>query len=100
VISLLKRAFGLDRCTWKGPARFISYVRLGVLPANLLTSRDTDWPDSLSVTTTSSRADDSVSPGVAPLRPSVPQDAPARRNIVTQRRAQTARKRPHNRVHA
>lgn len=37
VISLLKRAFGLDRCTWKGQAGFVSYVRLGVLTANLLT---------------------------------------------------------------
>lgn len=37
VISLLKRAFGLDRCTWKGATGFVSYVRLGVLTANLLT---------------------------------------------------------------
>ena len=37
VISLLKRAFGLDRCTWKGATAFVSYVRLGVLTANLLT---------------------------------------------------------------
>ena len=37
VISLLKRAFGLDRCTWKGATGFVAYVRLGVLAANLLT---------------------------------------------------------------
>ena len=37
VISLLKRAFGLDRCTWKGATGFHAYVRLGVLAANLLT---------------------------------------------------------------
>lgn len=37
VISFLKRAFGLDRCTWKGQAGFVSYVRMGVLTANLLT---------------------------------------------------------------
>lgn len=37
VISLLKRAFGLDRCTWKGAPGFVAYVRLGVLTANLLT---------------------------------------------------------------
>ncbi len=37
VISLLKRAFGLDRCVWKGAVSFVSYVRLGVLAANLLT---------------------------------------------------------------
>lgn len=37
VISLLKRAFGLDRCTWKGATGFVAYVRLGVLTANLLT---------------------------------------------------------------
>lgn len=36
VISLLKRAFGLDRCTWKGATGFVAYVRLGVLTANLL----------------------------------------------------------------
>lgn len=36
VISLLKRAFGLDRCTWKGDTGFVAYVRLGVLTANLL----------------------------------------------------------------
>jgi IS5 family transposase len=36
VISLLKRAFGLDRCTWKGATGFVSYVRMGVLTANLL----------------------------------------------------------------
>jgi IS5 family transposase len=37
VISLLKRAFGLDRCVWKGATGFVAYVRLGVLTANLLT---------------------------------------------------------------
>lgn len=37
VISLLKRAFGLDRCVWKGAPSFVAYVRLGVLAANLLT---------------------------------------------------------------
>jgi IS5 family transposase len=37
VISFLKRAFGLDRCTWKGATGFVAYVRLGVLTANLLT---------------------------------------------------------------
>jgi transposase, IS5 family len=36
-ISLLKRAFGLARCVWKGAAGFVAYVRLGVLTANLLT---------------------------------------------------------------
>jgi IS5 family transposase len=36
VISLLKRAFGLDRCTWKGAMGFVAYVRMGVLTANLL----------------------------------------------------------------
>ncbi len=37
VISFLKRAFGLERCAWKGDTGFVSYVRLGVLTANLLT---------------------------------------------------------------
>jgi hypothetical protein len=32
----VKRAFGLDRCTWKGDTGFVAYVRLGVLTANLL----------------------------------------------------------------
>jgi IS5 family transposase len=36
-ISFLKRAFGLDRCIWKGACGFVAYVRLGVLTANLLT---------------------------------------------------------------
>ena len=36
IISLLKRAFGLDRCIWKGASGFVAYVRLGVLTANLL----------------------------------------------------------------
>lgn len=35
VVSCLKRAFGLDRCTWKGWARFQSYVWSAVLAANL-----------------------------------------------------------------
>ena len=37
VISFLKRAFGLDRCIWKSAGGFVSYVRMGVLTANLLT---------------------------------------------------------------
>jgi IS5 family transposase len=37
VISFLKRAFGLDRCTWRGELSFGSYVWSGVLAANLLT---------------------------------------------------------------
>jgi IS5 family transposase len=37
VISFLKRAFGLDRCTWRGELSFRSYVWGGVLAANLLT---------------------------------------------------------------
>ena len=37
VISFLKRAFGLDRCTWRGELSFRSYVWSGVLTANLLT---------------------------------------------------------------
>lgn len=37
VISFLKRAFGLDRCTWRGEFSFRSYVWSGVLAANLLT---------------------------------------------------------------
>lgn len=37
VISFLKRAFGLDRATWRGELSFRSYVRSGVLAANLLT---------------------------------------------------------------
>lgn len=36
-ISFLKRAFGLDRATWRGELSFRSYVRSGVLAANLLT---------------------------------------------------------------
>ena len=35
-ISLLKRVFGLARCTWKGAAGFHAYVRTAVLAANLL----------------------------------------------------------------
>lgn len=35
VISFLKRAFGLDRCTWKGWSRFQSYVWSAVFSANL-----------------------------------------------------------------
>jgi IS5 family transposase len=37
MISFLKRAFGLCRCTWRGELSFRSYVRSGVLAANLLT---------------------------------------------------------------
>ena len=37
MISFLKRAFGLDRCTWRGDLSFQSYVWSGVLAANLLT---------------------------------------------------------------
>ena len=37
MISFLKRAFGLDRCTWRGEHSFQSYVWSGVLAANLLT---------------------------------------------------------------
>lgn len=37
MISYLKRAFGLDRCTWKGHLSFGSYVWGSVLSANLLT---------------------------------------------------------------
>lgn len=37
VISFLKRAFGLDRCTWRGELSFRSYVWSGILAANLLT---------------------------------------------------------------
>jgi len=37
LISFLKRAFGLDRCTWRGVESFESYVQASVLTANLLT---------------------------------------------------------------
>jgi transposase, IS5 family len=37
MISYLKRAFGLDRCTWKGHISFGSYVWASVVSANLLT---------------------------------------------------------------
>lgn len=37
LISFLKRAFGLDRCTWRGAESFQSYVQASVLAANLLT---------------------------------------------------------------
>jgi transposase, IS5 family len=37
VISFLKRAFGLDRCTWRGELSFRSYVWSGLVAANLLT---------------------------------------------------------------
>jgi hypothetical protein len=37
VISFLKRAFGLDRRTWRGEFSFRSYLWSGVLAANLLT---------------------------------------------------------------
>jgi IS5 family transposase len=36
VISFLKRVFGLDRCTWRGAASFVSYVGASVVSANLL----------------------------------------------------------------
>jgi IS5 family transposase len=36
-ISWLKRAFGLDRCLWKGHASFESYVWASIVSANLLT---------------------------------------------------------------
>ena len=36
MISFLKRAFGMDRCTWKGLASFGSYVMASVVTANLL----------------------------------------------------------------
>jgi len=37
LISCLKRAFGLDRCTWRGAESFKSYVHASVLAANFLT---------------------------------------------------------------
>jgi transposase, IS5 family len=37
MISYLKRAFGLDRCTWKGELSFGSYVWASVVSANFLT---------------------------------------------------------------
>jgi IS5 family transposase len=37
LISFLKRAFGLDRCTWRGSESFASYVLSSVIAANLLT---------------------------------------------------------------
>jgi transposase, IS5 family len=37
MISYLKRAFGLDRCTWKGSVSFGSYVWASIVSANLLT---------------------------------------------------------------
>jgi len=37
MISFLKRAFGLDRCTWRGAESFATYVQASVLTANLLT---------------------------------------------------------------
>jgi len=37
MISFLKRAFGLRRCTWRGEQSFASYVQASVLTANLLT---------------------------------------------------------------
>jgi IS5 family transposase len=36
VISWLKRSFGLKRCVWKSAKSFVTYVRLGVLTANLM----------------------------------------------------------------
>ena len=35
-ISMLKRVFGADRCTWKGWEHFKQYVHLSVLSFNLL----------------------------------------------------------------
>lgn len=35
IVSFLKRAFGLDRCTWKGWAHFRSYVWSAVFSANM-----------------------------------------------------------------
>ena len=37
LISFLKRALGLDRCTWKGAPSFASYVMASVVAGNLLT---------------------------------------------------------------
>lgn len=37
LISFLKRAMGMDRCTWKGEDSFASYVMAAVLTGNLLT---------------------------------------------------------------
>ncbi len=37
LISFLKRAFGLDRCTWRGAESFASYVLSSVIAANVLT---------------------------------------------------------------
>lgn len=37
VISWLKRSLGFDRCTWKGPTAFDSYIWLSVVGANLRT---------------------------------------------------------------
>ena len=37
MISFLKRAFGLRRCTWRGELSFAAYVQASVLTANLLT---------------------------------------------------------------
>ncbi len=37
LISFLKRAFGLDRCSWRGSESFASYVLSSVIAANLLT---------------------------------------------------------------
>jgi len=37
LISFLKRALGLDRCTWKGAESFASYVMASVIAGNLLT---------------------------------------------------------------
>ena len=35
-ISMLKRVFGADRCTWKGWDHFCQYVQLSVVSFNLL----------------------------------------------------------------
>ena len=36
-ISFLKRCFGLERCTWRGPHGFARYVGASIVAANLLT---------------------------------------------------------------
>jgi IS5 family transposase len=36
IISFLKRAFGLDRCTWKSLPSFKSYIWSSILTSNLL----------------------------------------------------------------
>lgn len=43
-ISTLKRAFGLDRCTWKGWEGFGRYVWSSIVSYNLLGSPRPNWP--------------------------------------------------------